>query len=214
MGKPVGSKQKRVAPKQMRGDAFVSHVLDVTVDELLRYDFGALSVETIASAAGVNKTSVYRRWGSLEALVRDAGNRLLATLSPPLDTGSLRGDLLHYFRGVRELLRAVRLRAAVHLPMPGAAPSELEHIRRSFEEQKQEEFRAIFRRGVARGEVSAGAAEVELVGHVLAGAILQLTLIESDCDDAKIANVIDLVMPGISGYRAPHAASARARKAP
>ena len=200
------------AGKQLRGEALVRKVLEVTVDEMMRADYGTLSVESIASAAGVNKTTVYRRWGSLEALVREAGERLLSTLSPPKDTGSFRGDLLHYYRGIRELLIAVRLRTNV-FRLPAGAPEELEKIRLAFETQKRDELVALCERAVARAEV--GPFDIDLVGNVLAGAVMQLTFLTPDgCDDSKLGEVIDLVLRGIPGWKSPAAprASPRGRK--
>lgn len=197
---PKPSPRSSEVGKQLRGEALVRKVLDVTVDEMMRADVGALSVESIASAAGVNKTTVYRRWGTLEALVREAGERLLATLSPPRDTGTFRDDLLHYYRGIRELLIAVRLRTTI-FRLPTGAPVELEKIRLTFEQQKRDEFIAICERAVARDEVTAGF-DVELLGNVLAGAVMQLTfLTPGGCDDAKLAQIVDLVLPGIPGWK-------------
>lgn len=52
-----------------------------------------LTVAEIAERAGVNPTSIYRRWGTLEALVLDVE---AARLPPLPDTGTLRGDLLAF----------------------------------------------------------------------------------------------------------------------
>src|SRR5271168_5422754 len=52
-----------------------------------------VTVAEIAERAGVNPTSIYRRWGTLEALVLDVE---AARLPPIPDTGNLRGDLLAY----------------------------------------------------------------------------------------------------------------------
>jgi AcrR family transcriptional regulator len=52
-----------------------------------------VTVAEIAERAGVNPTSIYRRWGSLEALVLDVET---ARLPPVPDTGTLRGDLLAF----------------------------------------------------------------------------------------------------------------------
>ena len=190
----------RKPEKQVRGAALVSKVLDVTVDEMMRADFGTLSMESIAAAAGVNKTTMYRRWGSLENLVREAGQRLLATLSPPCDLGGLLADLQHYYRGVRALLIAVRLRGGGRIQLDPTAPQGLEEIRQEFEKQKLEELREIFRRAVARGEVPKRV-DLELIAHVLAGAVMQLTLFSpAGCDDAKVDEVIELVLHGVPSY--------------
>jgi hypothetical protein len=48
----------------------------------------------------VADTSVYRRWGTLEALTMDVAITWLTTNSPIPDTGSLDGDLRAYAAGV------------------------------------------------------------------------------------------------------------------
>jgi AcrR family transcriptional regulator len=55
-----------------------------------------VTVAEIADRAGVNPTSIYRRWGTLEALVLDVEAARLRVTSPIPDTGTLRGDLLAY----------------------------------------------------------------------------------------------------------------------
>jgi AcrR family transcriptional regulator len=55
-----------------------------------------LTVADIAARAGVNPTSIYRRWGTLEALILDVETARLRVNSPIPDTGTLRGDLVAY----------------------------------------------------------------------------------------------------------------------
>jgi len=59
-----------------------------------------LTIGEIADRAGVNPTSIYRRWGTLEALVLDVEMAAVEVRSPIPDTGSLRGDLHTYATGV------------------------------------------------------------------------------------------------------------------
>ncbi|WP_263656547.1 TetR/AcrR family transcriptional regulator [Nonomuraea aurantiaca] len=61
---------------------------------------GNFTVGDVASRAGVADTSVYRRWGTLEALVTDVAITWLTATSPIPDTGSLEGDLRAYAAGV------------------------------------------------------------------------------------------------------------------
>lgn len=69
-------------------------------------DVEALSVEALARASGVHKTTIYRRWLSTAGLIAD----LLAALTPvrtPLpDTGDLRADLADVARRVAATLAA------------------------------------------------------------------------------------------------------------
>jgi AcrR family transcriptional regulator len=67
-------------------------IIDATIDVLVRDGYDRLSMEGVATAAGVGKATVYRRWSSKAELVIDA----MAMLKPALDTidtGSLDGDI-------------------------------------------------------------------------------------------------------------------------
>jgi len=57
-----------------------------------------ITVGEIAERAGVNPTSLYRRWGTLEALMLDVEEARVEVRSPVPNTGTLRGDLLAYAR--------------------------------------------------------------------------------------------------------------------
>ena len=67
-------------------------IIDAAIEVLVRDGYDRLSMEGVAAAAGVGKTTVYRRWSSKAELVIDA----MATLKPTIDTidtGSLDGDI-------------------------------------------------------------------------------------------------------------------------
>lgn len=57
---------------------------------------GNFAVSDVAARAGVADTSIYRRWGTLEALTADVTITKLTTQSPIPDTGSLESDLRTY----------------------------------------------------------------------------------------------------------------------
>lgn len=67
---------------------------------------GDITVGEIADRAGVNPTSIYRRWGTLESLMLDVEEARVEVRSPIPNTGTLRGDLLAYARqAAREISR-------------------------------------------------------------------------------------------------------------
>jgi len=55
-----------------------------------------VTIAEVAARSGVHPTSIYRRWGSTEALVLDVAVARVEAQSPIPDTGTLRGDLLTY----------------------------------------------------------------------------------------------------------------------
>lgn len=53
----------------------------------------ALTVPLIAARAGVTPSTIYRRWGDLNELLADVALEQLRPETPPVDTGSVEGDL-------------------------------------------------------------------------------------------------------------------------
>jgi AcrR family transcriptional regulator len=61
-----------------------------------------VTVPMIAAEAGVTPSTIYRRWGDLPTLLADVAVERLRPDGDPLDTGSLRGDLLAWGEQYRE----------------------------------------------------------------------------------------------------------------
>ncbi len=81
---------KRRDAGRPRGEAVTEAVMLCTLDELASHGLSDLSVERIADAAEVNKTTIYRRWPTREALVAGALEYVMLDLDDRLvDTGSL-----------------------------------------------------------------------------------------------------------------------------
>jgi AcrR family transcriptional regulator len=68
-------------------------VFEATAELLREPDWSRISMARIAERAGVNPTTVYRRWGSLENLVGAAIDAIVSQRSPLPDTGTLAGDI-------------------------------------------------------------------------------------------------------------------------
>jgi AcrR family transcriptional regulator len=68
-------------------------ILRATASLLAERGLQALTIEDVASLAKVGKTSIYRRWPSKGILALEAFLSEFLLLQPPIDTGSLAGDL-------------------------------------------------------------------------------------------------------------------------
>ena len=64
--------QSAGAPKLVRGEAIVARVLEATIEELALSGYAALALERVAARAGVNRTTIFRRWPTKPELVRAA----------------------------------------------------------------------------------------------------------------------------------------------
>ena len=87
--------------------------------------FESMTVDEVASNAGVGKATVYRRWSRKEDLAVAAMEQLYRDEMPAADTGSIRGDLRAMFGSVldlRELPGGHRLRAHHHQGVDARRP--------------------------------------------------------------------------------------------
>ena len=76
-------------PRSVRADRAI---LKSTVEILIDEGYQALTIEGIAGRAGVGKTTIYRRFSSIEEIIISAFGQMAADLEIP-DTGSAREDL-------------------------------------------------------------------------------------------------------------------------
>ena len=102
-------------------DAAVSSAIAGAVISLLReVGLSGLTMDAVASRAGVSKASIYRRWASKEDLLVDVIANL-ASENPVPDTGHLRRDLVELLHRMEAFLSDIeagqlfpRMAAEVH----------------------------------------------------------------------------------------------------
>lgn len=132
-------------------------VVHAAVTELLTDPDTELSVAGVAARSGVHPTSLYRRWGTLEALVLDVAVARVSAASPMPDTGTLRADLLAYARQAAHdltqpdglaFLRAVISTAGSAQAAPPSEPAP----QVAFLASRGEQIQAMLDRAAARGE--------------------------------------------------------------
>jgi AcrR family transcriptional regulator len=163
-----------------------SAVLDAAIVLLEERGFEGTELPEIARRAGVNPTTVYRRWGTKAGLVGEALLERARPLTPTPDTGSVRSDLERLLVEGGELIRSPQVLALLEVLLrEGPAPSgEVVEARDRFWAAHLDEFRQIVDRGVARGELPPGvdpAALVELViGPVLVRLFMGLDVSSED----------------------------------
>jgi len=77
-------------------------VFDSTLALLAANGYQSLTIEAVAAAAGVNKTTVYRNWPTKAALVRAAAEDRSATVVTTETTGDPRRDLVAFLSSVAD----------------------------------------------------------------------------------------------------------------
>ncbi|MFJ6672461.1 TetR/AcrR family transcriptional regulator [Actinosynnema sp. NPDC091369] len=158
-----------------------------TLDLLREIGFDALTLDAVASRAGVSRPALYRRWPTKLHLVAHVLLTDVVPLADP-DTGSAREDLLRLAKALVGGLSWVVL--AVHAEarrVPGLVDGFLAERHALVDE--------VVRRGVARGELRAGV-DPELVRDLLFGPLVYHWLATDETRPPE--ELFDLVWPLLS----------------
>ena len=146
-----------------------SAVLDATADLLVESGLERVELSAVAQRAGVSKSTVYRRWGTVTALVADLLVEMADTSSRRPATGSLAGDLLAIARLIQRTLadaRQGRLFAAIIAA--ATCNRDTEEALAAFYTKRIDEFRGTVVDGIARGEAPQGTDPDEVIRHLSA----------------------------------------------
>lgn len=173
-------------------------MLEATLAELGTVGFEGLSIERVARKAGLNKTSVYRRWPTREALVAAALEAVAARLAPPtLQGNSLREELLALARGVAGLLKAPSGRALVRAGLAEESATEVALLSaRGLSAGARTPGRAMAARARRRGEWRTGVDADQLV-FTLVGALIHRAMLErAPVSTRWLSKLVDLLLDG------------------
>jgi AcrR family transcriptional regulator len=162
-------RRKRGRPRDPEADG---RILAAASSLILLRGFESMTVDEVASNAGVGKATVYRRWARKEDLAVAAMEQLYKDEMPSPDTGSIRDDLRAVFTSVLTFV---------------SSPAGTDYVRTTIKESMRDEriatlYReashraeggavAVFERAIARGEVRPDIhmdAAVQFLGSIVA----------------------------------------------
>jgi AcrR family transcriptional regulator len=182
-------------------------ILDATLTLLAEEGFEEMSIEAIATRAGVGKKTIYRWWTSKEALVIDAIKSMQQTRNPVIDTGSLREDLLTMGRNALQYWSGPDVRKFV-LKLLAVMITHPE-VYQAFYDQavapRFQQLRHVIQRAQARGEVRQDLDADDVIG-LIAGPIWYHIFL--DASGATLTSnlperLVDAILHGIAGQRKP-----------
>ena len=126
-----------------------ARVLTAVVELLGARRWEEVTIPKIAERAGVHQATIYRRWGSMVALIDDVVAERMGEAAPVPDTGTLRGDLelaAVRFAEVIAPLGTILLRAAA-LSAPETETEAAAALR-----TRADQLQAMLDRAAERGE--------------------------------------------------------------
>jgi AcrR family transcriptional regulator len=140
-----------------------SAVHDAVIELLGERPWEEITVPLVAERSGVHQATIYRRWGTMSALLNDVVIERLATAAPVPDTGSLREDLQRYATMVAASLEEELVPLILRATVLEIRPGEPRQASAGFRERERQ-LQAMLDRAEARGERAPTLAELlELV---------------------------------------------------
>ena len=178
-------------------------ILDATLELLVEVGFSGLTVEGVATRAGVGKATIYRRWPSKLPLVVEAFSQLPAL--EEIDTGNLVDDLTQMLRGYLQLFNSTPLGTVLpSLVGERAHNPELSELFDPVTRGRRQPLLKVLQRAVERGDLASDL-DLELAADLIVGPIAVALFFKGGKLTPKMVGpIIDLALEGL----APKEASA------
>ena len=171
-------------------------ILDATLALLVEVGFSAMTVEGVASRAGVGKATIYRRWASKLPLVVEAFGQLPGF--EEVDTGELAEDL-------EKMLRAY-LQAFNDSPLSTVLPSlagerahnpELSELFEPVAKGRRQPLIRAFERAIERGEIP-DETDVSLAADLVVGPIAVTLFFRGGRPNPRMVGpMVDMALAGL-----------------
>ena len=151
-----------------RSARVVAEVLSAALEVFAEQGYAGFSIEAVALRAGVNKTTIYRRWPAKADLVGAALFALRDEDPEPPNTGSLHDDLVQTLVHWAAQMETPRRRAIVQSFVLANTDPDLQALVRRMREERPAIPALIFERAVKRRELPKGS-DTQLLAAALLG---------------------------------------------
>jgi AcrR family transcriptional regulator len=157
--------------------------------------YGALTMDAVASEAGVGKATIYRRWRTKQDLVVDTISDLNRAEATPADTGSLEGDLRAMMHQMVSMIGGPT--GAATLSLLSTIPHQ-PALAQAFQDGPlavwRQSFEELWARAEERGEIRPGLANSVIAETTSALMVQRWLLTGREVDEAFADEVLDTVV--------------------
>lgn len=180
-----------------RGKKLDAVILRCALEELAVHGLEGLSVERIAEAAEVNKTTIYRKWATREALVAATLAHVHGDIVRvgDVDTGRLEEDFFVVGQAIAGLVSSPSGQALIRVAFAQTPQAELSQLAKA--QLADPQMAAFVGRAVARGEWDLEQ-DPAVVFSLFVGGLLHRKMMEgADIDDAYLRQTISILIRGV-----------------
>lgn len=194
-GNPSPVVRRRGRPRDTSAD---ERILQAAGRLILERGFDKVTVDDVATLARAGKATVYRRWASKEDLAVAALELLYRQEMVLPDTGSVRNDLLEYYRNVLEFAGSPTGYSYIRMSMAEALrDSRIAALHESATRTQERLFEQLLQRGIERGEIRPDA-PLGLLMAAFGGIITQCAVLGREMPKpADVEVLLDLFFGGI-----------------
>jgi AcrR family transcriptional regulator len=181
-----------------RAERVRTSVLQAAAELLTEVGYDKMSVEEVATRAGVHKTTVYRRWPTKAELTADAAALHSADAVPIPDTGTVVGDLKLLAREVvANIGTEGGARRSRSIAAAAATSDELAEAMHGFWAHRLALSATVVERAIERGELPESADGNLIVETVIGPLWLRLLLTGEPITEELADQVVDLITTDI-----------------
>jgi AcrR family transcriptional regulator len=198
------SRQRVVASSPARRAAPVAEtkrkVILATIGLIDRHTYRSVTIEAVARASGVSKSTIYRHWPSRQVLVLEAFTDKTDRLTAVSDSGDALADLRTYLAKLAFCLDFGGAASTVSGLISDAIDDEefARSFRSTLVRERRRTFVAILLRGQERGQIRSDV-DVSVVVDALYGAIHHRLLVtRQPIDERFVAGLAHFAASGLS----------------
>lgn len=165
-------------------------VFDATLDLLASSGYQALTIESIAAAAGVNKSTIYRNWPTKATLILAATEDRSEALIRIKSTGDPEGDLVAFLTSVADSITSPLGRALISATIAAADDPEVQRARDAFWQHRFQAARDLVRTATKDERHRVGADVDLLIERLIAPLFLRVFITGAPVHDTFIRNTV------------------------
>jgi AcrR family transcriptional regulator len=169
-------------------------VFDATLALLAERGAEALSIEAVAAAAGVNKTTIYRNWPTRTALILAAAKDRSEALITTRSTGSAERDLVAFLKSVAANITSPLGRALVIATLSEADSSAVHGAREAFWRARFQAAGDLVRKALPGGRSATGTQVSAFIERLIGPVFLRVFITGAPVNDAFIRGVVRAVL--------------------
>jgi AcrR family transcriptional regulator len=179
--------------KQLRGEPVVRRVLMSVMEEVALSGYGGLTLERVAARAGVNRTTIYRRWPTKKELAIATIQHCSEQIHFDWDLGSLRADMTEFLLRASKTLFTPGMLGMHRMMLEAAHDSELQEVATAVREDKVSHAIEVLTRAEQRGEFRPDLDKRLFLDSIFGTLFMRMS--QESLDDPKVlAAILDYLM--------------------